>query len=152
MEKWQVHLTAFMLVQKKKSLPRWRQFSSLNLDCPPFLTSPRLQGCSLAALRPDEVLRAHSPGHAGHAGPSDEAWHGTHTLYRSCLFHVKNQKRAFALSLYRTSSFSSPWNTVSDTLFSSQTDPGFSHVQTVHFWITSLKGKAKSRTCSLSAM
>lgn len=33
----------------------------------------RLLGRSLAARSPDEVLRALSPGHAGHAEPSDEA-------------------------------------------------------------------------------
>ena len=120
----------------------------LILTSPHFLYFWDRRICSLAALSPDEVLRVHSPGHAGHAGPSDEEWHGTCTVYRSHLFRAGNKGATTGLCHY-TSSLSSSRNRVSDTFFSSKTDTGFILLQMVHLWITSaLKGNAQSLTSS----
>lgn len=83
--KKKIPLSVSVLVQEK-SMPKRR------LYFPPFKTRVRLQQeCSLAARSPDEALHVHSLGHARHAEPSDEAWHGTRTVYNSRLFLVGNR-------------------------------------------------------------
>lgn len=142
--------TLSIWLQEKKSMPKWFQFSSYNLYSPPGVQSGRSEpwwGAACAQPRPCMACWT----------VRWQMWHWNGTVYSSrpflvgnrsglpqCIFIVHHHHH-WATKFFRPFDFNQPpphlpW-----------TDSPFSHVQTVHFWVTSV-WKEESQMRSLSVM